>query len=427
MHVMKIRASRLAGDAPGNRQLRLILVTLILLIAACGGSSSDTPGPGTSLVPRDFDGPINAVAAVESTGGDVFVAGNFTTYNGQVANSVVRLNPDGTLDGTFDAQDGFNGTIVSIAPANDGTGDLYVGGLFTSYNGTSAARIARLNSDGSIDLDFASGLGFSRTAGGAEVKTLLIAADASGDLYVGGDFDTYDGASIPPLVRLNSDGSLDAGLALGSGFTDSTRPVIHSLCAATDTSGDLYVAGDFETFGAATVNNLLRLNSNGTRDTGFSVGLGLNAPPRVVLAAQDSSGDVYVAGGFTAYKATAANGILRISADGTRDATFNEGVGFDSDVNALHLPADGTGDVFAGGDFLTYQSISSPRIVRINANGTRDSDFAQGAGFDAAVLVIAAPPDAPTSGAIYAGGAFSLYDSRGVTNFMRANEFGTPN
>ena len=34
----------------------------------------------------------------------------------------------------------------------------------------------------------------------------------------------------------------------------------------------------------------------------------------------------------------------------------------------------------AGGDFLTYQSISSPRIVRINANGTRDSDFAQGAG-----------------------------------------------
>src|SRR5690606_28545687 len=39
----------------------------------------------------------------------------------------------------------FNGVVRWIAPAIDGTGDIWVGGDFTTYGGVSVPRIARLN------------------------------------------------------------------------------------------------------------------------------------------------------------------------------------------------------------------------------------------------------------------------------------------
>ena len=43
-----------------------------------------------------------------------------------------------------------------------------------------------------------------------EFASGALAADASGDLYVGGDFTDYDGTTVDGLVRLNNDGSLDS-------------------------------------------------------------------------------------------------------------------------------------------------------------------------------------------------------------------------
>jgi hypothetical protein len=39
--------------------------------------------------------------------------------------------------------------VFSIAPAGDGSGDVFVGGAFTRYQSTTIGRIARLNSKGS--------------------------------------------------------------------------------------------------------------------------------------------------------------------------------------------------------------------------------------------------------------------------------------
>lgn len=78
------------------------------------------------------------------------MGGAFSTYNGMPANDLVRLNANGTVDQVFVTGTGFNDTVFSIEPAGDGSGDVYVGGEFTSYQSTTIGRFVRLRSTGSI-------------------------------------------------------------------------------------------------------------------------------------------------------------------------------------------------------------------------------------------------------------------------------------
>ena len=95
--------------------------------------------------------------AIQSDG-KILVGGTFFTYNGVSANRVIRLNSDGSVDNTFVTGTGFNNYVLSIVIQSDGK--ILVGGGFTAYNGVSANRIIRLNSDGSIDNTFVTGTGF---------------------------------------------------------------------------------------------------------------------------------------------------------------------------------------------------------------------------------------------------------------------------
>jgi hypothetical protein len=58
------------------------------------------------------------------------------------ANRIARLNSDGTLDDTFNTGSGANENVQSIALQSDGK--ILIGGSFESFNGTTANRIARL-------------------------------------------------------------------------------------------------------------------------------------------------------------------------------------------------------------------------------------------------------------------------------------------
>ncbi len=167
------------------------------------------------------------------------------------------MNSDGTADAAFAVGTGFNGDVTTLALATDGSGDLYVGGQFTAYNGTSSNCIIRLNSDGTVDPAFANGTGFNGT-----VRALALATDGSGDLYVGGNFSTYNGTGSNGTVRLNSDGTVDAGFAVGTGF-DST---VNVLVPGTDGSGDIYVGGNFLSYSNTTAGCVIALNSDGSVD-----------------------------------------------------------------------------------------------------------------------------------------------------------------
>lgn len=328
-----------------------------------------------------FDGWVEAIAV---TTAGIYVGGNFEHYQGsESARGIVRLLANGNVDTSFNtgsgANAGFDNRVTSIVPATDGSGDIYVGGLFGSYRGTpNVARIARLNSDGSLDTAFQTGSGATAGFDNA-VLAISQATDGSGDVYVGGDFTSYNGSSnINRIIRLNSDGSLDSGFNIGSGASAGFNAAVKSIAVATDGSGDIYIVGAFTNYNSATnINRVVRLNSDGTQDLAFNIGSGATAGfdswANAALIAGDGSGDLYVAGAFTTYNgATSINRIVRLNSDGTVDGGFSIGsgvnAGFDSEVFALAW-TDANLTLLVGGAFTSYAGVTHRGIAYLNSSG----------------------------------------------------------
>lgn len=80
-----------------------------------------------------------ALARPVSRGKAAFI----THFNGVVRNNLVRLNPDGSLDPSFDPTGGPDGRVHDIAIQPDGR--IVIGGEFMHVNGIYGPRIARLH------------------------------------------------------------------------------------------------------------------------------------------------------------------------------------------------------------------------------------------------------------------------------------------
>ena len=134
--------------------------------------------------------------------GKILVGGYFTSMGGQTRNRIARLSPDGSLDATFDPNvTGTTGTGAVFAVAVQADGKILVGGDFTSISGQTRNNIARLNPDGSLDASFDPNASFF-------VEALAVQAD--GKILVGGTFISIGGETRYGIARLNPDGSLDA-------------------------------------------------------------------------------------------------------------------------------------------------------------------------------------------------------------------------
>ena len=168
---------------------------------------------GVGLAPAS-----NKVSAVQPDG-KILVGGNFRFANGTQVRGVVRLNPDGALDTSFNTGgSGSSGTVFEIVVQDDGK--ILIGGGFSSYNGIAVKGLARLNSDGSLDTTFnvgGSGV-FSPGSGGFyQVRSIVVLADGK-ILAAGQSIQGYNGVENKGIFRTNPDGSLDTSFV--SGFTN---------------------------------------------------------------------------------------------------------------------------------------------------------------------------------------------------------------
>jgi gliding motility-associated-like protein/uncharacterized delta-60 repeat protein len=202
-----------------------------------------------------FNNAVRGMAV--QTDGKLIVVGSFTTYNGTPVTRIVRLNADGSIDGSFNVGTGPNNSLngIKLQPDNK----IVVSGSFTAFNGTSLAGMARLNIDGSVDLSF------SPPAG---INPIAICIQSDDKILVGGAFTTVDGASRNYIARLNSNGSHDLSFDPGTGFDDW----VYSLYQ--EPSGKIVVGGWFENFNGQTRNFIARLNPNGSLDNFFDPGIG---------------------------------------------------------------------------------------------------------------------------------------------------------
>ncbi len=256
------------------------------------GSLDATFNPGTGANQR-------VEAIVVQPDGKILIGGAFQNFNGSGRNRIARLNANGTVDAGFVPGTGANQNVEALALQSDGK--VLVGGSFTSFNGTALNSIARLNSNGSLDLTFTPGTGASAT-----IWDMALQPD--GKLVVGGEFTTFNGTARGRIARLNTDGSLDLTFATGSGLSAICRRLeMHG-------GGKVLVAGNFTSANGVGRNRIARLNADGSTDVAFNPGMGLNNGEAWALAARPN-GKVLLGGSFTLFNSTAKNRVVQLRGD----------------------------------------------------------------------------------------------------------------
>jgi uncharacterized delta-60 repeat protein len=338
--------------------------------------------------------------------GKILVAGHFSNYNGTAVSAFIRLNTDGTLDNTFNSGTGPNGDTSRIVLQSDGK--ILLRGSFTMYNGTARNGLARLNSDGSLDNTFNAGTGIS-TGIGDTIYSIAVQSD--GKILIAGQFSSINGSSYSNIARLNSDGTVDTSFVIGAGANNYiTSAVIQS-------DGKIVIGGYFTTFAGASRNRIARLNSNGSLDNTFDVGTGTNNT--VSALAIQSNGNILVGGIFTQYKGVATSGEISLNSTGSIDSTYNPKGGADAAVNSVKIFPDDK--IIIAGTFLTYKGISSPRLAKLNSDGSFDSSFNVGSGPNAALYSSALQTD----GKVLIAGSFTNYNGTARNYVARINTDGS--
>jgi uncharacterized delta-60 repeat protein len=336
----------------------------------------------------------------------VWVGGNFSGFNGSSHNDLVRLDASGNIHPNFDIGIGFDAPVRALLQQPDGT--VLVGGSFTSMDGTPRHGLVRLLEDGSLDPSFDPGDGFTDLGGPGFVLSLDLRPD--GRILAGGQFKWYDGTQRGNIAQLNTDGSLDTSFDPGPG-TDGTVEELLSL-----PNDQVLIAGGFQFYQGARLGSVARLNANASLDATFNPAPGFNGEvlSLVVLA----NGQTIVGGSFTEVNGVARNRIARLNANGTLDATFDPGSGFNDDVLALALQPDGK--VIVGGDFSSFNGTGRNGIARLTSGGALDATFNPGSGFKVGgipggVYGLALQPD----GKILVAGGLSSFNGAFANRIVR--------
>jgi uncharacterized delta-60 repeat protein len=270
-------------------------------------SSFDTGSDfGISGIPS-FLKQISSVAIQPN--GKILAIGRFTSYNESSANGIIRLNSDGSIDTTFVSGSGFSSGYELYSLNIDSNGKILVGGYFSSYNGSAAYGIVRLNSDGSIDTSFSTPTSLHL------VRSIGIQSD--GKIVAAGGFSVHNQTTVHNILRLNSDGSLDTSFypTIQTDFPaiKGFSGTVWSIAIQSDDK--IVVGGQFNQYCAHWVEKIIRLNSDGSLDTSFVIGTGISGG-HVTKISIKSDGAILVSGTFDAYKGTSANKIVLINPGG---------------------------------------------------------------------------------------------------------------
>jgi uncharacterized delta-60 repeat protein len=190
--------------------------------------------------------------------GKILVGGVFDTYSGVTVNNIVRLNSDGSIDETFTIGNGFDAAVYAIDIQPDGK--ILVSGEFTEYDFNPSDAIVRLNSDGTFDFSFVS-LGFDFPYVNS-IKYL----NFDDTIIIGGAFSTYSGATLGGLVKLNLDGSINlpfSGNSTPFGLVDESFLFFQNVTNIREDGSEIIVGGQFTSYKGQPAYNYIRLTSDG--------------------------------------------------------------------------------------------------------------------------------------------------------------------
>lgn len=301
----------------------------------------------------------NVRSLAVQTDDKILVGGNIEFYNGQAAPNLLRLNPDGTLDTSFNV--GSLGFTTMGNGANSGTpevivvqsdGKIVVGGSFSQVNGATANNIIRLNANGTPDNTFLN------TGTNAAVRTIAIQPD--GKLLVGGFFTQVNGQSSGSLVRLNADGTRDTSFGMGTLSPVAAATGIYKAHLLAD--GSVAVCGTFTAYNGTARGAIAKVSATGVLDTSFGPAAATTSTvsPNIVYEVLPiANGQLLAGGSFTAIGGVARSGLARLDSNAAQvDATYNPIIEFSSPVSQA-IPLNNGDIIITGG----YKSINGTVVM----------------------------------------------------------------
>ena len=339
--------------------------------------------------------------------GKIYISGAMTQLNGaSYSKSIARLNADGTTDASF-------------SPAIDPFSTGYDFGLYPDGKVVLAASVAgvpkitRLNADGSLDSSF-----MGQTFDTLPEYVRSVAVQPDGKVLVGGYFTTVGGAPHASLVRLNADGSLDA--TFNPILTGDSIFFVATIVVQPD--GKILIGGSFKGVGGALRFDIARLNADGTSDTVFNQGVGAQRPDQLDFnyGANDikllPDGRIYFIDGALYYNGVSTGEVVRLNSNGTRDTTFSLAP-FKVGVNGLAIQGDGKVIVVGRGkNYTSGFPVIRNGAVKLNTDGSIDTGFSPvGIENGKQVFSIAIQPD----GKVLLVGNFPMFNNTPKNSIVR--------
>jgi uncharacterized delta-60 repeat protein len=370
---------------------RTTLLFLAVLLAGAAPICAQSALDGFDPRANDYIG-----AVVVQPDGKVLIGGGFTTLapNGGptvTRNHIARLNPDGTVDSTFNPNADARVFVIVLQP----DGKILAGGDFNTIGGHSRHAIARLDSTtGAAD-------SFNPAPDAPNGFVEAIALEDDGKVLVGGGFFFIGGQSRNRIARLNS------ATGLADSFDPNADAYVYSIAVQAD--GKILAGGQFTTLSpnggaAVTRNHLARLNQDGTVDPGFNPAPnGFDVGPITV----QGDGKILLGGSFTSIGGQMRNRIARLDfVTGLADS-FNPNVD-DPNASVRKILVQSDGKVLAGGNFLSIGGQTRKALARLDAvTGLADS-FNANLNYSVNIVTDVYGMAVQADGKILVGGTFDL-------------------
>ena len=303
--------------------------------------------------------------------GKILVGGLNVGSGNLISTGVVRLNPDGTTDTSFDPADSqpFR-TVNDMTLQPDGKILVAWGSLLSGYFPSGGS--ARLNTDGSLDTSFSDG------GPGRFLSAVAIQEDGkvltAGPFFTGYVSSQTGSVLYHGIMRLNPNGSRDTSFVPATGRIENGEfTQIFSLIPLTD--GKILIGGRIFVNGNTTPVGVARLNPSGTLDGTFNSGIisGNVSPARIEVMRLLPNNKILVGGLFNYLGANARNNTARLNLDGTPDNTFNAS----TDGAVYEVTPQPDGKILIGGDFEYVNGASRTSLVRLLSenNVSRQTQF----------------------------------------------------
>lgn len=305
----------------------------------------------------------------------VFVGGDFGTYDVQDAFRLLSIGKLGDKVPWFEPGGSINAMAYTSAVNSKGT-RIYIGGVFTQYDGLATGRIVAVDLAGKNmeGIEFNGGSGFDGPV--HVIARDLHFSDPNDQRYiVGGEFTAYQGLPAPGIIRIMANGDIDPDFDPGSGvdYSLSTNPARVVTVAFDLAHKRTCLGGSFTSYDGVPLNNMICVLHNGRTIPFFNPGgSGFTYVPESgsyegevdQIEFDENDDKIYVGGRFNHYNASEVDHLVRLGSGG--DFEFNYQLQTQGTKRALFLLTD-TNAIITGGEFYAVDTVTGPVTTIYNS------------------------------------------------------------